>query len=265
MTDDIRVDEQDGVLTLTFTRDKKLNAVTLEMAAVLREAIEDFADRSDLRVAVITAEGRFFSAGLDIAALAPQPGAGPDGAVSGKAARRMYRHQANHDLYDLIESIEKPVVVAYQGPCMGLGVEMGASCDFRICSDRATFSLPEIANLAVMPGSGGVSRLPRIIGPAWTKWLVMANKTVDAQQALQIGLVHAVHPDAEFAERAREFALELAAVPTEAMGVAKLAIDHSAGSDRRAARDLDRIIQTTLFSGYEHRGKVEAFLGKGKA
>jgi enoyl-CoA hydratase/carnithine racemase len=224
------------------------------MFEVLEQAVADLADDPAQRVLVITAEGRFFTSGIDIAEL---------GAVAdGGAGRRQYRLQAHHDLFDEIEQIEKPVVLAAQGPCFGVGIELGVSCDFRLASDVATFCLPEIANLAVLPGSGGISRLTRIVGPHWARWLAMAGQTVDAEQALHIGLVHAVHPAASFAEEVQGFARHLASLPAEAVGLAKLAIDAAASIDRRTAREFDRLAQSALFQSPDHLAKVNAFLDK---
>ncbi len=254
-----RIDEADGVITVTFTRDDKLNAVDLEMFAALEAGVHALAERDDLRVLVITAEGRYFTAGADIAVIAGELGVGTDGVTRGSVSRRQYRERARHDLYDLIESIEKPVVLAAQGPCVGLGIESSASCDFRLASDRATFSLPELANLAVIPGSGGVSPLTRLVGPHWAKWLVMAGQQVSAADARMMGLVHAVYPHAEFAELTVEFARSLVKVTREGLGLAKLTIDSVHGADRRTARDLDRIVQTLLFDSPEYAAKLAAF------
>jgi enoyl-CoA hydratase/carnithine racemase len=225
-TEAVRRTDDGGVLTVTFTRDEKLNAVTPQMLDALRAAVDDLGDREDARVLVITAEGRHFTAGMDIATLAAQGGG------EGGALRRNYRRL--HLLFDEIEAIEKPVVLAAQGPCRGFGLELAASCDFRICSDRAVFGLPEIANLAVLPGSGGISRLTRLIGPHWTKWIAMAGREVDAAQSL-------------------------VALSGEALGLAKLGIAAAASADRASARDVDRMANTLLLKTPEHRARIEAF------
>jgi enoyl-CoA hydratase/carnithine racemase len=251
VTDHIRRVDDDGVITLTFTRDEKLNAVDDDMLDVLRAAVADLGDGEDQRVLVVTAEGRYFTAGVDISRF------GGEQARSGVALRRKYRRL--HELFDEIESIEKPVVLAAQGPCLGIGVELGVSCDFRLCAERAVFGLPEITNLAVIPGSGGISRLTRLIGPHWARWLAMAAQQVDARQALSIGLVHQVLPDNGFAEAVQAFARGLAGISREALGLAKLAIDAAASADRATARDVDRIANTLLLLSDEHRAAVEAF------
>ena len=253
---DVRTTEDGGVLTVTFTRDDKLNAVTPPMLDALRAAVEDLGEREDVRVLVITAEGRHFTAGMDITTLAAQGGG------EGGALRRNYRRL--HLLFDEIEAIEKPVVLAAQGPCRGFGLELAASCDFRLCSDTAVFGLPEIANLAVLPGSGGISRLTRLVGPHWTKWIAMAGREVDAGQALSIGLVHAVHEVAELPAAAQEFAASLVALSAEALGLAKLGVAAAASADRASARDYDRLANTLLLKTPEHRARIEAFSKRSK-
>lgn len=258
---DIRRDEADGVLTITFTRDRKLNAVTPDMLNVLRQAVWDMTDREDLRVLVITGEGRYFTAGIDIGTLNPDPGRTADGKVSGIKVRAFLR--TIHQFIDSLESLEKPVVIAAQGPCLGLGVEMGVSCDFRLASERATFSLPEIPKMGVIAGSGGISRLTRLVGPHWGRWLAMLSRSVDAHKAEQIGLVHEVYADDVFAERVQQFARELVALPAEALGLAKLAIDAAASADRTTARDFDRVANTLLLLSEQNRSTVSEYKSKG--
>jgi enoyl-CoA hydratase/carnithine racemase len=258
-TDEARREEVDGVLTVTFTRDAKRNAVTPAMFDVLYGAVRDLGDRDDLRVLVITGEGRFFTSGLDFASLRLNVGEGTDGIVRGSNMRRQYRAEAHHDLFDEIESIEKPVILAAQGACMGVGIEMGVSCDFRFAAEGATFSLPEVQNIATLPGSGGISRLTRLVGPHWARWLAMACETIDAQQALQIGLVHAVYPADTFQEQVQAFARKMAGLPREAVGLTKHAIDVAETVDRRTAREFDRMAQTLLFMSDDFKDKVSAF------
>jgi enoyl-CoA hydratase len=251
--DDIRCTTDAGVLTVTFTRDRKLNAVTDEMLDVLRVAVASLGDDETVRAMVITAEGRYFTAGKDIGQMVEQPS-------SGVALRRDYRRL--HELLDEMERIEKPVVLAAQGPCLGLGVEMGSSCDFRFGSERAVFGLPEIANLAVLPGSGGISRFTRIVGPHWARWVAMAGETVTAQEALNMGFVHRVLPEAGFHEAVQAWVHKLIGASAEALGLAKVAIDAAVDSDRRTARHIDRIANTQLIQTQEHLDRIAAFTAR---
>jgi enoyl-CoA hydratase/carnithine racemase len=252
----------DGVITVTFTRPEKRNAVDHEMFDAIRYAVRDLRDQDHLRVLMLTAEGEYYTGGKDVADLATRVGeTRPAGGteVRGSNIRAGYRAEAYHDLFDAIEQVEKPVILAAQGHCLGVGVEMGSSCDFRFAAEGAVFGLPEVENLAVLPGSGGISRLTRIVGPHWARWLAMACERVDARQALAIGLLHAVYPVNEFAERVQAFARKLAGMPREALGVAKVAIDTADTVDRATARVFDRFSQTLLFTSDEFKDRVNSF------
>ena len=254
--DYIRREDDEGIITLTFTRDMKLNAITDDMLDVMRDAVRDLGDREELRTLVITAEGRYFTAGKDIGEMG-------ETASSGVALRRNYRRL--HELFDELERLEKPIILAAQGPCLGIGVEMGSSCDFRFATERAVFGLPEIPNLAVLPGSGGVSRFTRIVGPHWGRWLAMAGETVTAELAHTMGFVHQVLPEEGFHEAVHAWAVKLIGNSAEALGLAKIAIDAAVDSDRRTARHIDRIANTQLLQTREHRDKIDAFMQRSRS
>lgn len=146
-------------------------------------------------------------------------------------------------MFDEFESIEKPIVVAHQGPCLGAALEMSLSCDFRLAARGARYALPEI-EFGALPGCGGISRLTRVAGPHWARWLVMAGEQVTADQALAMGIVHAVYPDDTFDSRARAFCARLAGLPYEALGLAKLSIEPS-GSQTQG-RCGSRRLEATL-------------------
>ncbi|MCU1481295.1 MAG: acyl-CoA hydratase [Subtercola sp.] len=248
------VAEADSILTVTLNRPDKLNAISPEITAVLWQAVRAVAERDDLRALVITGTGRFFTAGIDLAA----PSAATRAEV-GSQFRRLYRE--HHLLYDEIEALEKPVFLAAQGPCLGAGLEMAASCDFRIASDTAYFQLPEVA-LATIAGSGGISRVTRLVGVHWAKWIAMANRKVSAAQALQIGLVHEVFAVDGFHDRVHELVIDIIKLPREALGASKLAIDMVAETDRATARNIERVMNTTLIFSDEFAQATERFTSK---
>ena len=177
-TSHARRDDSDGVITVTFTRDDKRNAVSLEMFDVLQAAVLDLADDDRHRVLVVTAEGRYFTGGLDMADLVAPLGEGTEGVVRGSNIRREYRLRAHHDLFDEMEQVEKPIVLAAQGPCFGVGIEFGVSCDFRLASDATTFALPEVANSGCCPARAA-SPPHANVGPHWARWLTMAGQVID--------------------------------------------------------------------------------------
>lgn len=250
-----RTEEADGILTVVLDRDAKLNAISPEITEVLWGAVRELGAREDLRALVITAAGRYFSAGIDLGAPSPLSAAG-----TGSAFRANYRR--HHLLYDELEAVEKPVVLAAQGPCLGAGLEMACSVDFRFAAESARFQLPEV-KLGVIAGSGGTSRLTRLVGPHWGKWIAMAGRSVDAQQALTIGLVHEVFPDEGFAAAVHERVREIIALPAEALGAAKLAVDLVADVDRGTARQIERLANTHLVLGGAFAAGRERFTGKG--
>jgi enoyl-CoA hydratase len=245
----VLVTESDGIMTVTLNRPDKLNAINLPVSQALDAAVWSFGDNEDLRVMVITANGRYFTAGLDISEAAqaerlefegPQP--------TKRLARRKYR-QRHHDLHDELEKIEKPIIHASQGPCLGLGLEMAVSCDFRFCTPNTHYGLPEVAKIGVIAGSGGTSRLTRLIGPHWSKWIGMAGRSVDAAMAVRIGLVHEVYETDQFMDRVMEFARSLAELEPDAVGLAKLTIDLCTAEDREKSRHIERIANTALGAG----------------
>jgi enoyl-CoA hydratase len=247
--------EEDGVLTVTFDRPEKLNAINPDMTASLWEAAQALGDRDDLRVLVITGRGRYFTAGIDLAHLAADRRGGE--LASDIAYRHTYRR--HHLLYDEFEAIEKPIILAAQGGCLGAGVEMAASCDFRLAAESAFFRLPE-TQLGRMAGSSGTTPPTPLSGPHWGKWLAMAGEAVDAEQAKAIGFVHRVLPDATFDADVAAFAGKLAALPVEALGAAKLVVDAAADVDRTTARNIDRLTNTALSGRAEFVQNTSAFL-----
>ncbi len=245
MSEHVKVTERAELMTVTLNRPDKLNAVNREMTEVLRDAIWSFGDRQDLRVLIITGVGRYFTAGLDISAAAMEDRLNAEGASRTRIdIRRKYRARY-HTLFDELEIIEKPVILAAQGPCLGVGVELAVSCDFRFCTPEALFGLPEI-RIGGIASSGGISRLTRLVGPAWSKWINLAGKSIDAQTALMIGLVHEVYPTAEFVDRVESFARDLINLPEEQLGLAKLAIDAVKAEDREKGRHIERLAFSAL-------------------
>jgi enoyl-CoA hydratase len=248
--------DADGIVTLTFTRPEKLNAVSPQMWNFIRDTLYEFAERDDLRALVITAEGRYFTAGNDQVEREDLLGrSGPplwfrDGVKIDEILkiniRREYRRL--HLLFDEFEAVEKPIIVAIQGRCLGVGVEMAVSCDFRLASDQASFWVPEVVRVGALPGSGGISRLTRLVGPHWARWLSMAGQEVSAELAITMGLVHAVYPAQSFAEDVQTFARKLIEIPADLLGAAKLGIDMAADVDRTSARNFDRLANTIFLT-----------------
>ncbi|MGE0879436.1 MAG: enoyl-CoA hydratase/isomerase family protein [Acidimicrobiia bacterium] len=249
----------DGIITVTLDRDEKLNAISPEITAVLWDATDALMDRDDLRVMVVSAVGRYFTAGID---LKHGPGNRPADPTTahlhpGWSYRRNYR--SHHLLYDEWEDIEKPIVIAVPATILGAGVEMAMSCDFRFSTPNAEWGVPEVT-LGVLAGSGGTSRLTRLVGPHWARWMAMAGERVTAEEALRIGLIHRILPIETFMDDVYAFCRKLIDIPAETLGLAKMVIDIAADTgDRNVQRHVDRLANTHLDGGEENQRRTARF------
>jgi enoyl-CoA hydratase len=253
MTNQLTIHAEGGILEVVLNCPEKYNAISDDMLEGLRAAAGTLASTREFRVMLIRANGKYFSAGVEV-----NPAISPDVGESTLDGRRWYRTKW-HSFFDELESIEKPIVVAHQGPCLGGGLEMSLSCDFRLAATSALYGLPEL-DIGALPGSGGISRLTRIAGPHWTRWLAMAGEQVTAEQALSIGIVHKVYADETFAAESRAFCAKLATRPYELLGLAKLSIELATDLDRAQARNVERISNSILFTGAEHKALLQAFM-----
>lgn len=260
------IEEIGPIIQVTLNRPDKLNALTYDMVKEIHRTVKLYAKRTDLRCFLIRSTGRYFCSGADLMGKHDEP------APTGSSTADMREYYRTHlgggmqMLYDEMEAIEKPFVAAHHATCMGGGLEMSLSCDFRLAADNARYVLPE-AKLGAIPASNGVSRLTRLVGPHWAKWVIMANQAIDAQRALMIGLVHDVYPDAEFDERVMSFCRDLAAQPPEMTTMAKLTIDLCADATPEQARRIERLGQSILHNGDEAAALVagmRARLGRAK-
>jgi len=167
--------EHDGIIPVMMDRPEKLNAISPQVTETLWTAANALADRDDLRCMVIAAKGKYFCAGLDLSGPVGNRPANPETEHLHPGWNFRRNDRSHHLLYDEFEAIEKPIIIAAQGICLGSGVEMAASCDFRFCTPEAEFGVPEV-QLGAIAGSGGTSRLTRLIGPSWGKWMSMAAR-----------------------------------------------------------------------------------------
>jgi len=235
-------EEQDGILIATFNRPDKLNAMSRELLLLLEEAVLRLRDTADLKVLLIRSRGRYFSSGADLKEGASGP---PTTLDSGSAIREMHRMLPMRRIWDEMERIEKPIVVAHHAMCVGGSLEMSLSCDFRLAATSAGYAFPE-AKFGVLPATNGVSRLTRIVGPHWARYLIMANIPATAQEALSMGLVHKIYPDETFEDDAVDFCRHLTRQNGEMMGTAKIAIDLAADLGVHQAAAVERMANSAL-------------------
>ncbi len=253
----VKLEKLDPAITLfTLNRPDRLNSWNVlmrdEMAQAVREVVRDDA----VRVLIVTGAGRAFSAGEDVRGMEGLKQAGT------KVARRVAR--GIHNVFDELEAIEVPVIAALNGVAAGGGLELALSCDFRIAADTARLGFPE-NNVGLIPGSGGCSRLVKLLGPAKAKRLVMTGEMINAAEALKLGLVDEVVPSAELNEQVMGFARKLAAKAPLALGLAKLVINACVNADLETGRNLERLAQSALKHSEDHLEGVRAFVEKRSA
>jgi enoyl-CoA hydratase/carnithine racemase len=252
----LKLEKDEGVALLTLNRPDTLNSWNQEMRDEMRAAVGALAADDALHVIVLTGTGRGFSAGEDVRGMQDLTEIGTRG------FRRVAREL--HKVFDELESIEVPVIAAINGAAAGGGLELALSCDFRFAADSARLGFPE-NKVGLIPGSGGCSRLVRLIGLSRAKRLVMSGEMIPAQRALEIGLVDEVFPADALLGEAMGFARQLAAKAPLALGLAKLVLNACASVDPDTGRHLERIGQSVLKKTEDHEEGARAFLEKRKA
>jgi enoyl-CoA hydratase len=191
-----------------------LNLVTAELTQQLRSALTRLARADDVRAVVISGSGeRAFCAGSHIGEFEELKGRVAEGKLL--LEKLVYRQLAD---------LPMPTIAAIEGDALGGGLELALCCDIRIASARARLGMPEV-RLAVIPGSGGTQRLPRVVGPARAKDLILTGRIVDSAEAERIGLVNRVVPAGQARAAADTMAAEIAARGPLAVREAKRLID----------------------------------------
>lgn len=180
-----------GIFTITINRPDKLNALNSTVMHELGQAMQEVYSNNDIQSVIITGAGpKAFVAGADISEFTGLS------AEEGKALAKR-----GHDLFFTIERSPKPVVACVNGFALGGGCELAMSCHFRIAADNAKFGQPEV-NLGIIPGYGGTQRLTQLIGKGRALELILSAGMIDAQAALQYGLVNYVVPAADLLSKA---------------------------------------------------------------
>ncbi|MCH8076120.1 MAG: enoyl-CoA hydratase/isomerase family protein [SAR324 cluster bacterium] len=253
MSDTLLVEDvEPGIRVITLNRPGVLNAWNAEMRKRMAEVVAELPG-ADLRAVVIAGNGRAFSAGEDVRGME---------ALADESTRGFRAVARNiHDVFDGIEALEVPVIAAVEGVAAGGGLELALSCDFRVVSRSARLGLPEL-NVGLIPGSGGCSRLVRLVGLARAKEIVMLEGMMPAERAHQLGLVtRLVEPGAAL-DGALEMARELKAKAPLAVGMAKLVLNSCAEADLELGRRFERLGQSVLKKTGDHLEGVRAFVEK---
>jgi enoyl-CoA hydratase/carnithine racemase len=234
------------VCVLTLDRPEKLNALSTAVERALGEALASDEVQGS-RCVVLTGAGRAFSAGADLAEISRDDPAG---------IAAYYRETGG--VYERVAALPQPTIAAIHGYCLGGGLELALAADFRVADETAVFGLPEVA-LGIVPSSGGLHRLVRIVGPARAKEAMLLRERLDAREAHALGLVTEVVAEGAALARALELAERVAALPPLAVSVAKQAADLLAESSREAGVAIERLAYGMLAQTEEARAAAEDF------
>lgn len=210
------------LLLVGLDRPAKLNALSTELEEALLDVLVA-ATTSDARAVVLHGTGRSFCAGADTSQLARDP------------AQVAAYYRSSGRVHEALAGLGVPTVAALHGHCLGGGLELALACDLRVADTTAVLGLPEVG-LGILPGSGGLTRLTRMVGPGLARRLILLGERIDAEQADAWGLLAAVVPEGEALARACELAERLAATPRHVHEWACRAID--AASEAPAATSL---------------------------
>lgn len=244
-------EKENGVVIITLSREKSLNALN---SAMLKELHHFFSNvHDDIRCIIITGAGKSFVAGADIAEMA-----------NFTASEAYDFAKLGMDTFMEIEKCRAPVIAAVNGFALGGGCEISIACDIRVASTKAKFGQPEVG-LGITPGFGGTQRLSRVIGPGYAKELIYTTEMIGADKAYQIGLVNHVYEPEELLDKALEMANKIASHAPKAVEYAKQSIINGSQTDIDTAMQIEKTHFGLCFATNDQKEGMDAFLNKRKS
>jgi enoyl-CoA hydratase len=246
----LKIAERVGIITIDFPPANSLNP---EVRDELHSTLSMAAEQEDVWTIVITGAGdKFFMAGANIQSL-----------LELDKAKALVRIKYVRRFMDFINTVEKPIIAAINGICLGGGLEIALCCDIRIAADHALFGLPEVG-LGIIPGAGGTQRLPRAIASGYARYLIFTGSRISAAEALQVGIVEKVVPAAELMSEAMDVAKRINKQAPLAVRAAKKAMNATQTMSLINGLDLENEIWGGLCETQDKNEGIQAFLEKRK-
>lgn len=244
---------ENGIATIAINRPKALNALNLATLTELKDVVEKIAVDKAVQVVVITGAGeKSFVAGADIVEMSTK------NAVEGRVWG-----QVGQNIFTEIENLPQPVIAAVNGFALGGGCELACACDIRYASENAKFGQPEVG-LGITPGFGGTQRLTRVVGRGHAKELIYTANIIDAQEALRIGLVNKVVPQAELMDAVMKVAKTITKKAPVAVQLAKAAINRGINCDVVTGISYEAEVFGLCFATADQKEGMKAFIEKRK-
>jgi len=250
----LRVSRDGAVATITLARPEKLNALTAEMHAELRSALDKMANDEAVRVVVLTGEGRAFSSGQDLTEELPRT---PDGRVDlGPPLARDY-----NPLVRRLVGFPKVTIAALNGPAVGASMNIALACDIVVAA-RSAYLQEAFARIGLVPDAGGTWILPRLVGLKTALALMLTAEPIPSDEAHRLGLVYKVFDDAHFAAETAALAAKLAAGPALAYRLTKQAMAESLDNSLDAQLELEAQLQSEAGFSRDFAEGLAAFRDK---
>ena len=225
--DTIIYEKHGAVARISLNRPQVLNAYNIQMRDDLSQALAAVADDPDVASLLITGEGRAFCSGADLTEFGTAP--------SQVVARRV---RWQRDVWGQLLGLDRPVVCAVHGYCIGSGLEIALMCDVRMAAKDTVFAMPEV-QLGMIPAAGGSQTIPRSAGPSRALDLLLTGRRFDARSALDMGLITRVVDADELTAAAMDLAQKLASAPRPAMAAAKQALAQGLDLDLERGLELE--------------------------
>lgn len=259
----IRLDVTDHVAEVVLDNPKKLNAMAPVFFEEIKRVFEEIDETPEIRAAILWAEGRHFTAGLDLFAsasglLAPNSDESP---VTKNYA--LYKHVMHlQDCIGAAEKCRKPVIAAVHGHCIGGGVDLTTACDFRLCTKEATFSIHE-TKIAIVADVGTLQRITNVVGKGMAREMAFTGCKLPSDRALQCGLVNDVFDDKDaMLARARELATEIASFSPLAVQGTKGVLNYSDDHNLRDGLEYIALWNAAFLKSKDVTEAITAFMEK---
>jgi enoyl-CoA hydratase len=239
-----------GILTVSLNRPQTLNAIATELMDDLAALCDELNGETPARAVIFTGAGKSFSSGLDLNLFEQ------DSPLANSESLRVQISQWQNTI-NKIESLPQITIAAINGVCLGAGLEIALACDFRVSSSRATLGLPEV-KFGIIPDLGGITRLTRMVGPAWAKEIILRGRNVSAMEALRIGMVNRVADPGDMPGIARNWAQQFSKLPFKALSNAKKLINAAYDTQLPQALKAAEYANLQLLNGEDFRNAVAA-------
>lgn len=248
----LKIEIANGIATVTLNRPEALNALNSTFFSEMAHFVSSLKGRNDVKLMVITGEGKAFAAGADIAEMAHM-----------NSEQGHNFSKVGQAVFNSLESLEIPVIAAVNGFSLGGGCELAMSCDFRIASNKAKFGQPEV-NLGLIPGYAATQRLSRLTGLGDALYLLMTADLITAEEALRIGLVQKVVEPEQLMPTVYEIANKIISKGQKAIKNVKMVTRKGFNSDFNSGSNLEAEVFGASFGNGESGEGMNAFLEKRK-